>query len=163
LEGIILTKKLNPFGGNRKGEWETPPELFKKIDEEFHFTLDVCADSSNTKCSKFITKEQDAEKLQSWEGEICWMNPPYYECGKWIKRAYEESRKDNTIVVCLVPPSTDTKWFHKYCVLGEVRFLNRRVQFLENKVPVQGNPKGSMVVIFGKNIQPKMMCWDLKW
>lgn len=154
--------KINPFGGNHRGDWETPQELFDKLNEEFHFTLDVCADASNTKCGdRYLSKE---DGIVSWIGNKCFMNPPYYDLGKWMKRAYEESRQPNTIVVCLVPPSTDTKWFHKYCTLGEVRFLSRRIQFLDaSKKPIQGNPKGSMIVIFGENIKPKMVCWDLKW
>jgi len=34
-------------------EWETPIELFKKLDNEFGFTLDVCATDSNKKCAIF--------------------------------------------------------------------------------------------------------------
>ena len=34
--------------------WETPISFFKELDQEFHFTLDVCAVSENAKCSEFF-------------------------------------------------------------------------------------------------------------
>ena len=40
-------------------EWETPQEFFGRLNEEFHFTLDVCANDENAKCGKYYTKDQD--------------------------------------------------------------------------------------------------------
>lgn len=66
-------------------EWETPHEFFKALNDEFHFTLDVCATSENAKCRKYFTREQDGLK-QKWTG-VCWCNPPYgREIGKWVKK-----------------------------------------------------------------------------
>ncbi len=31
--------------------WETPQDLFDKLDTEFHFNLDVCALPENAKCA----------------------------------------------------------------------------------------------------------------
>ena len=36
-------------------EWETPPDLFAKLDAEFGFGLDVCATAENAKCERFYT------------------------------------------------------------------------------------------------------------
>ena len=36
--------------------WSTPQDLFDKLDKEFHFTLDVCADRSNHKCKNYAFK-----------------------------------------------------------------------------------------------------------
>ena len=75
-------------------------------------------------------------------------NPPYGKnaTGVWIKKAYEESRKPNTTVVCLVPSRTDTKWFHDY-VWGksEIRFVKGRLKFGGSKTAA---PFPSMVVIY---------------
>src|SRR5439155_26774834 len=93
-------------------EWETPQPIFDKLNEEFGFTLDVCATTVNTKCPKFFTKETDGLS-QDWSQDTCWMNPPYgREIGKWIKKAYEESQR-GAVVVCLLPSRTDTKWWHE--------------------------------------------------
>lgn len=41
-----------------KDDWETPEDLFKKLDEEFHFTLDPCSSHENAKCKKHYTKKR---------------------------------------------------------------------------------------------------------
>ena len=88
-------------------EWETPAHLFKELDEEFHFELDVCATHANAKCERHFTKADDGLK-QEWRG-TCWMNPPYSrELGKWVKKAYESSL-DGATVVCLVPTKDGVK------------------------------------------------------
>jgi hypothetical protein len=53
---------------SRSEEWATPPDLFRKLNAEFHFTLDVCATAENAKCPKFFTKKENG-LLQSWRGE----------------------------------------------------------------------------------------------
>lgn len=69
-------------------EWETPQDFFDKLNEEYHFELDVCATAENAKCERYFTKEQDGLK-QEWKG-CCWMNPPYgKEIGVWMRKAYE--------------------------------------------------------------------------
>ena len=47
-------------------EWGTPQELFNRLNQEFNFTLDICASKENAKCHKYYTKE-DALK-QEWGG-----------------------------------------------------------------------------------------------
>ena len=72
-------------------QWATPQYLFDKLNQEFGFTLDVCADESNHKTGAYFSKEDDGLR-QEWTG-VCWMNPPYgREIGKWVKKAYEAAR-----------------------------------------------------------------------
>lgn len=92
--------------------WETPQELFDRLDNEFHFTLDVCALPENAKCQQFYTPEQDGLS-QPWTG-VCWCNPPYgRDVGQWVHRALLASEAENTVVM-LLPARTDTRWFHEY-------------------------------------------------
>ena len=121
--------------------WETPQDLFDKLDAEFHFELDVCALPDNAKCKRYYTPEQDGLS-QKWGG-CCWCNPPYgRQIGKWVRKAAESG----TTVVMLLPARTDTKWFHDY-ILGkaEIRFLRGRLRFggCNNCAPFP-----SMVVVF---------------
>lgn len=70
-------------------EWETPQDLFDKLNKEFHFGVDVCATKENRKCETYFTKEDDGLS-KNWNGIFCWMNPPYgREIGKWVKKASE--------------------------------------------------------------------------
>jgi len=134
-------KTLSLMFSSKTGEWETPPEVFRPLDKEFHFTLDVCATPQNAKVSRFFTKADDG-LTRDWSRDICWMNPPYGRViGDWIKKAYEESLKGAT-VVCLLPARTDTKWFHEL-ILGkaEIRFVKGRIAFLGEGKVIDGRVK----------------------
>ena len=132
--------------------WSTPLDFFIKLNEEFNFETDVCAIESNAKCKKFFTPEMDGLK-QEWSG-VCWMNPPYGRgIGEWIKKAYESSLNDAT-VVCLIPSRTDTKWWHDYCMKGEVRLVKGRLKFGDSK---NSAPFPSAVVIFSKNAKVNIL------
>ena len=147
-------------------EWETPLELFNDLDNEFHFTLDVCATKENAKCLNYIDKERDG-LTWNWNNQSCWMNPPYgREIGKWVKKASEVS---GGVVVCLLPSRTDTKWFHDYIYnKAEIRFLKGRLKFTSRDLPSwreDGNfkkspaPFPSMIVIF--KVQSKLRKTDI--
>ena len=125
---------------------ETPADLFLQLDKEFNFTLDPCATKENAQCGKFYTKE-DSCLDKDWKAHTVFMNPPYgRQIGVFIKKAYEESQKENgSLVVLLLPARTDTAWFHDYCIKGTIRFIRKRVQFVGMK---SGAPFPSMIVIF---------------
>jgi len=127
-------------------EWETPQDFFDELNKEFHFHLDPCATRKNSKCGVYFDKEIDGLK-QTWHGNV-FMNPPYgRKIINWVKKAYEESRKEDCdVVVCLLPARTDTKWFHDYCLKGEIRFIRGRLYFSN----ADRAPFPSMIVIFRK-------------
>lgn len=126
--------------------WETPQDFFDRLNDEFHFNVDVCATPENAKCDKYFTKENDGLS-QSWGmGHTCWCNPPYgREIGKWVQKAYLSSRDGNTVVM-LLPARTDTKWFHEYIYnQAEIRFIKGRLKFGNSK---NSAPFPSMIVVF---------------
>ena len=124
--------------------WATPQNFFDKLDAFFRFELDVCATSENSKCRKYFTETDDGLK-KDWFGTV-WMNPPYgREIGKWVARAYAQSRVHGSTIVCLLPARTDTKWWHDYCVKGEITFIKGRLKFGDAK---NSAPFPSAVVIF---------------
>ena len=126
--------------------WETPQHVFDELNQEFRFDIDVCATKENAKCATFFSPEMDGLK-QEWEG-TCWMNPPYGRAiGDWVKKAYESSLKNGVTVVCLLPARTDTKWWHDYCMKGEIRFIKGRLKFEGGK---NSAPFPSAIVIFGE-------------
>jgi hypothetical protein len=73
------------------------------------------------------------------------MNPPYKDMKKFIKKAFDE--KDRAITVCLVPARTNTKWWHDWCMKGEIYFICGRPKFKEC---VHGLPQPLALVVFGK-------------
>lgn len=134
---------------SKTDKWETPQDFFDKLNEEFHFTLDPCADEFNHKCDTYFTEEQDGLR-QDWSGNVVFCNPPYgnKETGWWTQKCWEEAQKPNTTVVLLIPARTDRKSFHQYIYNKpnvEIRFVQGRLKFGDSKDPA---PFPSMVVIF---------------
>ena len=129
-------------------EWETPQDFFDMLDRKYHFTLDVCATPSNAKCPLFFTRAEDGLS-QPWRG-ICWMNPPYgREIGLWIKKAYKSSLETGTVVVCLLPARTDTRWWHEY-----VMAYAENIEFIRGRLRFSGKaaaPFPSALVVFGRS------------
>jgi len=131
---------------SEKMDWETPDDRFAEWNEEFRFTIDVCARADNTKCSRFFSPNDDALSMSWGHGERCWMNPPYgREIVKWMKKAHDEAFLGGNLIVCLVPARTDTGWWHDYAMRGDIRFLRGRIKFVGAK---SGAPFPSALVIF---------------
>lgn len=144
---------------SKSDEWETPQDLFDKLNEEFHFTLDPCATYENHKCDKYYTKEDDGLS-KDWTSETVFCNPPYgRNIGKWVEKCYKENLKGVTVVM-LIPARTDTSWFHNYIYNNpnvEIRFLKGRLKFVNRLLPswnengdykLSPAPFPSMIVVF---------------
>lgn len=145
---IINTELANSEGCLQKDQWETPPEIFNKLNDEFHFTLDPCCTKKTAKCKKYFTPEDDG-LAQKWDNEICFVNPPYSRgnIDQWITKCYAEGYGSAT-VVALLPVSTSADWFHDYIVgQAEIRFVNKRIKFLGAPSTA---PFSSMIVIWGR-------------
>ena len=95
---------------SKSDEWETPIDIFNKLDAEFHFDLDPCSTDSNHKCDKYFTKEINGLS-KNWGGCRVFCNPPYSNISKWVEKAYRESQQDHTLIVLLIPARTDTRYF----------------------------------------------------
>ena len=131
---------------SKTDEWSTPQDFFDKLNEEFHFDLDVCANDTNHKCDMYYSQKQDGLKMP-WKGHIVWCNPPYgRNIGEWVKTAYYEHNANGTTIVMLLPARTDTKWFHEY-ILGtaHIRFIRGRLKFGGCK---ENAPFPSMVIVY---------------
>lgn len=134
---------------SKTDSWATPQDFFDNLNEEFHFTLDPCANEENHKCDLFFTKEQDG-LTKDWGGHVVFCNPPYgKKIADWVRYAYEQSQKQNTTVVMLIPARTDTRYFHDYIYgKAEIRFIKGRLKFGDATTAA---PFPSMVVIYRKS------------
>lgn len=52
---------------SKTDDWATPQDFFDKLDLEFQFTLDPCADLHNHKCARYYNREQDG-LIHDWGG-----------------------------------------------------------------------------------------------
>lgn len=122
--------------------WQTPDWLFKQLDEEFNFSVDLCATLENKKCdawtSDYLTTPDNVMKIQN----CAFMNPPYSNPRPFIEKAWEDSK--HCKIVCLVKCDPSTKWWATFWHYNfrsqdtmysgpktgcEVRFFPKRVKF----------------------------------
>lgn len=132
---------------SKTDQWATPQDFFDKLNDEFNFTLDPCADEFNHKCSKYYTREQNG-LTKEWNNERVFCNPPYgKEIVDWVKKCNQEVFDGGCeLAVMLVPARTDTRWFHDYIYhQAEIRFVKGRLKFGDSN---NSAPFPSMVVIF---------------
>ena len=123
--------------------WQTPQDLYNKLNNEFNFDFDPCPLHSSFNGLLIDWKQSN------------FINPPYSKELKkdFVLKAINESNKGK-LCVLLLPVSTSTKLFHNYILPNakEIRFLEKRVKFLgintkgefvNNKSPMHD----SMVVV----------------
>ena len=141
-----------------RDDWETPPEFFAALNEEFRFTLDVCALPETAKCAAYFTPEDDGLS-RAWiapRGARYFVTRRIRGERKTARDRWHGSRKpprrargQGAVVVMLIPARTDTLAFHKYIYhKAEIRFVKGRLRFRVNGKPGDAAPFPSMVVIF---------------
>ncbi|MCP4395645.1 MAG: adenine methyltransferase [Alphaproteobacteria bacterium] len=129
-------------------KWETPEEFFDRLNNEFDFTLDACADESNFKVEEYFDETKNGLE-QEWSGNRVWLNPPYdRSIGEWMKKAYETAQLGGLVVALIQGRSTDTIWWHKYVMkASEIRIIKDRLHFGMNGKFSRANIS-SVIVIF---------------
>lgn len=137
--------------------WATPQWLFNHYNGQFNFVMDIAANEHNAKCSRFLTKEDDALTVDFTtlvgKGEWLWCNPPYSNVMPWVEKAIDNQSKGIGTVV-LLKNDTSTKWFEK-CVENASRIdflINGRVNFIQpsDDVKASSNNFSSVVIVFGR-------------
>lgn len=105
--------------------WQTPPEVWDPLHEEFVFDLDAAADEVTKRLPNYLT---DALGPSRWPGKVIWLNPPYgRKLEPFIRRAAAEA-DCGKIVVALIPFRCRAAWWHE-SVLGrasDVRCIRKR-------------------------------------
>jgi len=145
------------FGMSVKQDWETPDELFDRLDFVFHFNLDVAASSDNAKCENFYSRESSGIE-HPWGGR-CWCNPPFSkdktqanskDVSDFLARGFQQMEENEAcqIICFLVNSCTETRWFQEYCFNADLLcFLKGRLKFKGGK---NSAPKGSVLVFLSK-------------
>lgn len=113
-----------------RDDWGTPEWLFRRLDAEFHFTLDACAEEHNAKCEAYLTEA----RIPAWPGRpgAAFLNPPYARgvLSEILQKATEEALART--VVAVLPVRAGMDWWHQWVVpaAAEIRFIRGRVAFV---------------------------------
>ena len=170
-------------------EWQTPPAELRKQWERFHFTVDAAASEANalvrgygdcycdegewceledtdSAVGRFYTLETDGLNPDHYHaGDRVWCNPPYDAAIiRWVRLARELSRDAGVLWRFLLPPGTDTRWFHRYIWDArlnrpregvEVEFPDYRIAFIHPDKPEKKSPRASnLYVTFLPELKP---------
>lgn len=121
-------------------KWNTPKSIYEKLDAEFHFDFDPCPENPSF---------DGLERFFEW-GDRNFINPPFSNWQKWVKKGYEQWVQ-GSLCVFLLAARTDTKAFHEYILpyATEIRFIKGRLKFGGSK---HCAPFPSMVVVFDKEV-----------
>lgn len=136
------------YGKARKQDWQTPPDFFENLHEEFRFNLDGAASEENALLPEYSTPENPV----SWEGRRVFCNPPWSDIPPFLEYAAEAE-----LAVLLVPARTNSRWFHRALELGaEVRFFKGRPRFLRDGVAKNGSPVDCLLLVFDNTLSEEL-------
>lgn len=138
---------------NATDEWYTPPVVFTEILCGLTFDLDPCSPGAekvpHIPASRHLTASSNGLSA-GWGGGSTWLNPPYSEAPKWVRRMVDHCAAGGT-GVCLTFARTDSRWAQMLLKSAErVLFLSKRVAFLRPDGTSPGQPgAGSMLCAWG--------------
>lgn len=138
-----------------KQDWETPKDLFDKLNDEFNFDLDAFASDKNAKCKNYFT-EQDDSFQQDWtKYKSIFINPPYTSKvqDEVLKKINDTISSDwKGVIVLLIPARTDTRRWHDYIFnkADDIRFIRGRLRFEVDGVPKGTSTFPSAIVVYDR-------------
>jgi hypothetical protein len=100
----------------------TPKDLYNELDKEFKFKFDPCPLHGE--------ENQDGLKIE-WK-ECNFVNPPFSQVKKWLKKGIEEL-KNGKKSVFLITTRSNSRYWEKYVYpyASEIRFIRNQVKFGE--------------------------------
>jgi len=91
-------------GNNGKGNieerdnWQTPQWLFDRLDKQYNFTFDCCADENNTKCN--VWTDDFLDYNDDFCHDVSWMNPPFSKALYMFDNFFKKIKRGVCIYRC---------------------------------------------------------------
>lgn len=133
-------------------DYKTPPVLYEKALNFFglkYFTCDVCCSEKNIPAYNYYIKGLKNGLVEDWF-PYNWCNPPFNECSKWIKKAYEEQQKGHNTCM-LLPVRTETRYFHDYILNNPKVYIDwhrKGYRFLNKDNKEMGVFKNALALVY---------------
>ena len=118
----------------KRNDYKTPPVLYNMALEHWgidKFDLDTCCTVENIPANEYCKNGITDGLSVDWR-RFNWCNPPFNECAKWIKKAYDEQIKGNETFM-LIPVRTETKYWHDYILYNDkvkIFWLRKGYEFI---------------------------------
>jgi len=175
-----MTKTYDITQKSELNTYLTPEFIYKPImtfENIERFDFDVCCSEPNIPAFYHITiyggyyyknsnqlQDRDCGLKTKWL-YTCWMNPPFNEADKWVKKAYKESQ-GGAQVWAILPLRPETVYFRDYIFNNPDCFWvsltkNKNLGFLhpETKQFMGQFAKPLCLVYFGKGAKEKAIRW----
>jgi len=111
-------KANNGLGNNESRDtWETPQVLWDKLNDQYNFTFDCCANIKNKKTLAFA-KDFLQHNLM-FTSRICWMNPPFSKAHEMFEHFFKAIPRGVAIYRC---DNMETKIWQEV-ILGNVDWV----------------------------------------
>lgn len=138
----------------------TPSAFLAGIREGFgEIDLDPCGHALSPVVARrrILLSEGGDGLIDDWNGRLVFMNPPFSQLLKWLRRAHDQWAAGRVeTVVCLVPVRTDSPWFHgTLAAVADIYLLEGRVRFLSPDGKGQPTPFSLMLVVLGATVEQK--------
>lgn len=164
-----------------RDEYQTPPALFRALDDEFMFDLDLAATEENALCHPYCSEPCYGSESNCGCGlhagltdRRIFCNPPYSDLRPWAAR-FGELGLEN-MVAAILPVDPTTRWWATMIeTVHELRFTGRRVNFVHapgchcdactaERGPA-GNNKGTVIAIWRPGLKPlsPVVHWGWDW
>ena len=133
----------------------TPIVLVRSVEEHFgiQFEYDMAADKTNAKCPIFFDEGNDSLKMDWPRDKWCWLNPPFWNLGRWVKKVHQEVQLGSKAVT-IWPLSGDRNM--------ELAWKHAHVSVVHGRVwPLI---RGVMICRWEKGLHPSVggLVWDKK-
>ena len=79
--------------------WETEKKFWNKLNNQYNFTFDCCANNENTKCKMFSPHFEVMSKT-NFINDILWMNPPFSKAFEMFEQFFKVINKGVAIYRC---------------------------------------------------------------
>lgn len=146
---------------DERDEARTPDWLFKWLDSDYHFEIDLAATKMNKHCRDYFCENDDALS-QEWANgySVGFCNPPYSNIGPWFDKATFEALHGFTTVFVVPTFNGDSYWKIASKYATKIINIIGRVEFLRpDGTPFKGNPRGTCIVVFTPEGGPPVLEW----
>lgn len=146
----------SPSEDNRQ-RWRTPRRLFDALNARYRFDVDAAADDTNALLPLYWTSREDGvAQLNDKANDAlrAFINPPGANIYPWVEAARNRWVR-GAFTALLLPARTDAMWFHSHALVGQVFFVQGRIEFgAPAGVQVaNGNNAASVFVVFDPDVE----------